>query len=384
MARQCNRLHSSEPKTKYSNLIFEYFCSKCNEAYFCLRKIMTRLLTYYEINPLAWQKLVNESPYATWFQTQEAYQFYAANSTEMTPFACGIERDGELRAVCVGYVTREKSSFKQYFTRRAIIIGGPLIADSANEEDVARMLYAIRQPEVLITVSTFCPTWRNLPIYIETRNFHDYSRWREVFEACGFSYQPHLNFHVDTTSVELIESNLGKNRKRDIKTSIRDGATIIEQPTIEQVRGYYALLKLLYTTKIKTPLFSLSFFEQLYTQPYGRFILVELNGEIIGGTVCVELPGKCLYEWFVCGRDGEWKSIFPSSLATYAGIRYAAEHGCTRFDMMGAGKPDEAYGVRDFKARFGGEQVEYGRFLCVRKPLLYWIGKLGVKLLKKR
>ena len=345
---------------------------------------MTKLLTYYEINPLAWQKLVDESPYATWFQTQEAYQFYAANSTEMKPFACGVERDGELRAVCVGYVTKEHSRIKQFYMRRAIIIGGPVIADSANEDDITRMLYAIQQPCRLIAQSPFRLNWRNLPIYIETRNFHDYSKWKSVFEANGFSYQPHLNFHVDTTSVSLIESNLGKNRKRDIKTSIRDGATIIEQPTIEQVREYYTLLKQLYTTKIKTPLFSLSFFEQLYAQPNGRFILVELNGEIIGGTVCVELPRKCIYEWFVCGRDGEWKSIFPSSLATYAGIRYAAEHGCTRFDMMGAGKPDEAYGVRDFKARFGGEQVEHGRFLCVRKPMLYWIGKLGVKLLKKR
>ena len=345
---------------------------------------MQRILTYYEINPSAWKKLVDESPYATWFQTQEAYQFYAANKQEMTPFACGVERDGELRAVVVGYITREKSAIKQYLTRRAIIIGGPVIADSANEEDISRLLYAIQQPCRLIAQSPYRPNWRSLPIYIETRNFHDYSRWKQVFEANGFAYQAHLNFHVDTTSVELVESNLGKNRKRDIKTSIRDGATIIEKPTIEQVREYYALLKQLYTTKIKTPLFSLSFFEQLYAQPNGRFILVELNGEIIGGTVCVELPGKCLYEWFVCGRDGEWKSIFPSSLATYAGIRYAAEHGCNRFDMMGAGKPDEAYGVRDFKARFGGEQVEHGRFLFIRKPLLYWIGKLGVKLLKRR
>ena len=55
---------------------------------------MRRTLTYYEINPLAWQNLVEESPYATWFQTQEAYQFYATNKQEMTPFACGIERDG--------------------------------------------------------------------------------------------------------------------------------------------------------------------------------------------------------------------------------------------------------------------------------------------------
>ena len=329
-----------------------------------------KVLTYNQINQQQWQELIEASATATWFQTDEAYQFYASVS-EMVPFATAVENNGKLRAVCVGYTTKETNAIKQYLTCRAIIIGGPLLADDATNEDVAALLKAIRR-------------LGDKAIYVETRNFNDYSRWKSVFEANGFAYQPHLNFHVDTTSVELLESRLGKNRKRDIKTSLRDGATIVEQPTIEQVRTYYELLKQLYTTKIKTPLFSLQFFEQLYQHPNGRFILVEKEGEIIGGTVCVELPGKCLYEWFVCGRDGEWKSIFPSSLATYAGIRYAAEHGCSRFDMMGAGKPDEAYGVRDFKARFGGEQVEYGRFLCVRKPLLYGIGKLGVKILKKR
>ena len=94
--------------------------------------------------------------------------------------------------------------------------------------------------------------------------------------------------------------------------------------------------------------------------------------------------GKCLYEWFVCGRDGEWKTVFPSSVATYAGIRYAAEHSMPRFDMMGAGTPDEAYGVRDFKARFGGKEVEHGRFLNVLSAPMYNIGKLGVKILKRR
>lgn len=28
--------------------------------------------------------------------------------------------------------------------------------------------------------------------------------------------------------------------------------------------------------------------------------------------------------------------------------------------------------------------LAHGRFLCIRKPLLYWIRKMGVKLLKKR
>lgn len=332
---------------------------------------MLQLLTYDEIDPSAWQTLVDSSPYATWFQTKEAYAFYASLPEEMEPFAIGVEEDGHLTGVIVGYTTQEKNPIKQLFTCRSIIIGGPLLDEHISNNALSALLLTAKR----ITKNS---------IYVETRNFHNYSHRRDLFEDCKFQYQPHLNFQVDTTSVDLVESRLGKNRKRDIKTSIRDGATVIEHPTIEQVRTYYAMLKHLYTTKIKTPLFSWDFFEKLYAHPNGRFILVELNGEIIGGTVCVELPERCLYEWFVCGRDGEWKSIFPSSLATYAGIRYAAEHGCSRFDMMGAGKPDEAYGVRDFKARFGGEQVEHGRYLCIRKPLLYQIGKLGVKLLKKR
>ena len=333
---------------------------------------MKLLLTYSDIAPQQWQSLVERSPYATWFQTPEAYQFYASVHNEMTPFAFGIEHNGELRAVVVGYVTKEKSALKQFFTRRAIIIGGPLIGEHATESDVEQLLR--------VTASEL----KSQAIYIETRNFHDYSRWKSVFEANGFTYQAHLNFHVDTSSVEVVDKNLGKSRKRDIRTTIRDGVTPVLEPTIEQVREYYAILKDLYTTKVKTPLFGWHFFEQLYYSPGGRFILTEYQGKIIGGTVCVVLPNKAVYEWFVCGVDGVYEHIFPSSYATYLGIRYAAENGCQIFDMMGAGKPEEAYGVRDFKARFGGEQVEHGRYLCVRKPLLYWIGKLGVKLLQKR
>ena len=330
-----------------------------------------RILTYSDIDPAAWQSLVAQSPYATWFQTPEAYAFYASLPDELMPFAVGVDEDGQLMGVVVGYTTRETNPIKQLFTCRSIVIGGPLLDERISDNAVTALLCAVKR----VTRSS---------IYVETRNFHDYSRWRHVFEQCGFAYQAHLNFHVDTTSVEVVDKNLGKSRKRDIRTTIRDGVTPVLNPTIEQVREYYAILKDLYTTKVKTPLFSWHFFEQLYHTAHGRFILTEYKGKIIGGTVCVVLPNRAVYEWFVCGIDGVYEHIFPSSYATYLGIRYAAENGCQIFDMMGAGKPDEAYGVRDFKARFGGEQVEHGRYLCVRKPLLYWIGKLGVKLLKKR
>lgn len=331
---------------------------------------MIKLLTYHDIDPQQWKELVQSSPTATWFQTDEAYQFYASVS-EMVPFATAVENNGKLRAVCVGYTTKEANAIKQYLTCRAIIIGGPLLANDATDEEVAALLQAIRR-------------LGKRAIYVETRNFHDYSRWKAVFKANGFAYQPHLNFHVDTTSPEIVEQNLGKSRKRDIRTTIRDGVTPVYQPTIDQVRAYYDILLDLYKTKVKTPLFKCEWFEQLYKVNSARFILTELEGKIVGGTVCMVLPGKALYEWFACGIDGVYPHIYPSTYATYLGIKYAAENGCKIFDMMGAGKPDEPYGVRDFKAEFGGELVEHGRFLCIRKPLLYKIGTLGVKWLKRK
>ena len=341
---------------------------------------MYRILTYYEINPQAWKKLVDESPYATWFQTQEAYQFYAANKGEMTPFACGVERDGELRAVVVGYITREKSAIKQYLTRRAIIIGGPLVADSANEEDVARMLYAIQQPCRLIAQSPYRPTWRSAPIYIETRNFHDYSQWKEVFEACGFSYQPHLNIQVACNETHA----MSEQRRRQVKKAIGNGATIYEAQSVQEIRDWYQILQQLYREKVRTPLFTEEFFLEFYRKGWGKYLLVKHEGKIIGGMMCPILEGKAIYEWYVCGLDEEYKDLYPSVMATNAAIEYAKANGLPLFDFMGAGKPNEPYGVRDFKMEFGGELVEHGRFLCVRKSLLFWIGTIGVKWLKRR
>lgn len=363
--------------------------------------MITIIKTDKAINREMWSALVQSSPTGTWFQTPEAYDFFAGLPEEFRPFVAALARTNEtkneqpLRAVCVGYITVEKNPIKQFFTQRAIIIGGPALAADCTCEEVALLMEKVK-----IRIKELGGA-----IYIETRNFNDYSLWRDGFLKAGFAYEEHNNFHINTETFRFVRDNevqrsdivyekvvsgsMGKNRIRDIKTSFRDGAIVIDYPTIEQVREYYEILRNLYTTKVKTPLFSLSFFEALYHHPDGRFILVGLPKkndciEIIGGTVCVALKDKCLYEWFVAGRDGEWKSIFPSSVATYAGIRYAAENDMPRFDMMGAGKPGDAYGVRDFKARFGGDLVEHGRFLCIIKPLLYKIGVLGVKILKRK
>ena len=514
---------------------------------------MIKLLTYPEIDPQQWQVLINRSPYATWFQTKEAYDFYASNSKEMTPFAVGvlaspksspkgkdfyeptpnpflkegehasfaktwgahtadstqydllkenavnnrknpteaesvlwdmlkgnklgahfrrqhiildyivdficldkgliIELDGgyhddprqkeydeartahlhrlgytELRfkneellcnpdavirkikdtlkslpsinslpfreglgggstlpslqgragdrlvGVIVGYITRERNAIKQFFTRRAIIIGGPLLAEDISNEALSMLLTSLKNLPSLQGGAGV-----GLPIYIETRNFHDYSKWKSVFETNGFAYQPHYDIHVHCHA----QHQMSEQRIRQVKKAVKNGAEICEAQSEQEIRDWYEILYKLYREKVRTPLFSEEFFMQFYREGVGKYLLVKHQGKVIGGMMCPILKGKAIYEWFVCGLDEEYREQYPSVMATYAAIEYAKQNNLPLFDFMGAGKPDIPYGVRGFKMEFGGELVEHGRFLCIRKPLLYWIGKLGVKWIKR-
>lgn len=345
-----------------------------------------RILFDKDIDKAQWVALVKESETGSWFQTQEAYDFYASMPELFQPFAFGIVNDEKLRGVCVGYVTVEKSAAKQFLMRRAIIIGGPCLVDDCLDYEVMALMRAVREQLV------------SMAIYIECRNFNDYSRWKNAFEAEGFAYVPHLNFHVDCSDKEAMDARLSENRKRQIKKAIKSGVEIKSEGISElEIKEWYEILKDLYTTKVKTPLFPLSFFLEFYKQGLGKYLLVMYEGKVIGGIMCPVLnngerlsvsgernePRGVIYEWFVCGNDAEYRNQNPSVMATYAAMEYGHAHGLERFDFMGAGKPNEPYGVRDFKARFGGDEVEYGRFLCITKPLLYKIGTLGVKLLKK-
>ncbi|MCQ2344348.1 MAG: peptidoglycan bridge formation glycyltransferase FemA/FemB family protein [Paludibacteraceae bacterium] len=325
---------------------------------------------YKDINKDSWNTLVQKSSTSTWFQTPEAYLFFASLPNIFTSFIYSVTNDKVLKGVCIGYITKERNALKQFLTRRAIIIGGPMLANDICAEELTALLKAITH------------NLKNKAIFIETRNFNDYSKWKQLFRQNDFDYSPHLNFQVDTSSIEIMQSNLSKNKMRDIKASLKKGTEFVANPTIDDIKSFYNILCHLYKTKVKTPLFPFEFFERLYYTKDAIYRLIRYENRIVGGTLCIGKKGAPLYEWFACGADKIYKNIFPSTVATYSGLVYAATQEHPIFDMMGAGKPNENYGVRDFKAKFGGKLVEYGRFQSIISPLLYKVGFIGVKILK--
>lgn len=304
------------------------------------------------------------------FQQRDFYDFIESLGF-LEPFRFAVCRGNQEVGVIQGFIQKDGGRLKRFMSRRAIINGGPWLMDD------------ITSDEIEILLQNCIKGLKKKAIYIEFRNYFDFSKYRSLFEKTGFYYEPHYDVIVKVDGEESWEKRMESSRLRFVKSSLKNGAEMVENPSEQDVVDYYKVLKDLYTEKVKTPLFPLDFFLKLYHTSFCHYILVRYQGKIVGGMVCVFDENKA-YEWFVCGLDGVFKHIYPSTVATYSAIKFANDNGMGCFDMMGAGAPnDGGYGVREFKMKFGGELVEYGRFKYICNKSLYTFGEFGVTLLKK-
>jgi serine/alanine adding enzyme len=331
-----------------------------------------KLLKNNEISLKKWDELLVLSPYASAFQTYSFYKlFCSVSGLKSEVFA--VEISQEIRALCV--VTFQKEpGFISFFSRRAIVYGGPVLL----HEDKSTLDYLL---------TSISKEYEQKAIYIEIRSLHNYNQYNEVFEKNGWQNIPYLNFKIDCSDKDRLIEKLSDSRKRQIKKAFNSGVIIKETKDTNDIKAFYSILKILYDKKIKKPLMPQNFFTDFSKANLGVFLLVIYKEKIIGGIMCPILENRCLYEFYICGLDEEYKEQYPSVIATWAAILYANENNITVFDFMGAGRKDKNYGVRDFKARFGGELEENVRYLKINNFLLYWMGQLAlssIKVLKKK
>ena len=83
---------------------------------------------------------------------------------------------------------------------------------------------------------------------------------------------------------------------------------------------------------------------------------------------------------FYAGSKVKFYNKYPNDLIPWEVFKWGKENNYKVFDFGGAGKPGVPYGVRDYKLKFGGELVNFGRFEKVNKPLLMKLGKTGLNL----
>lgn len=320
-----------------------------------------------------WNTLLKKSKYANPFQSAEFYDF--CNNTENHKGFAGvvIGDKNEFNALCVADIIEEKG-IKSYFTRRAIIFGGPLLSDEQQERALSVLLENLHKE------------LKNEVIYIETRNFKDYSGYTNLFRQKDWKYVPYLNVRkiFSEKNLEDLKTSFKYNRRREIILTLKSGITYGEINNEDDIKEVHKILQDIYHKRIGLPLPSPQYFIDFFRTGLLKIFKVEDQGVIVGGSFCVVMKDEGIFTFYYCGKRDYKPNVFPTHLAVFAAMEYGIKNGLKYIDFMGAGKPDTEYGVRSYKLEFGGELVEEGRFLKVEKRLLYNLGTKVINFKKRQ
>lgn len=324
-----------------------------------------------DINTDKWNQLLDHSAFGSVFQNPNMYQFWQSQAG-YTPYAYGVYCNDELLAVCLVVVQSNGRGVKHFFSRRAIIYGGPII--NTDHEDKENVL------DYLLTGMN--EALRKVSIYSEFRNAFSFKEFDHVFRKHNYDYIPYQNFKIALTDEDTIFSGFKSEKRRQIRRSLKEGVEISYENSDANIQGVYEIIEDIYLNKVKKPLPKLKFFAALANQELGNVIALYYKGKVIGGGFLV-YDDRCVYDWYRGGMDREYKHQYPSTLAAWAVIKFGLDNELKEFDFMGAGIKGEEYGVRKFKAQFGGRLVEHGRYRQIYKTRLYNLAKRGLNTINK-
>lgn len=318
----------------------------------------------------SWDSFVEKHPNGNIFQTRH-YFFLHHLHYNCVPFGYVVLEDDNILGVMVGVIYQNYFRPVNYFTKRAVVIGGPLIKD--NDSQVFTFL-----------LEQVTKLQRRKCIYMQIRNLWDTNSFRSNFEKTGFVYEEHLDIiHDLTLPKEIINSKISKNRRGNINKSINKGTNFAEIVNFQVYKSGVELIQKTYD-RVNLPSPSNEFFynsfirlnKSGYLRAFGAFA----DNDLIG--IRLELCYKGLiYDWYA-GSDDRFKNRYPNDFLPYHILHWGNENGFEKFDFGGAGKPDKPYGVRDHKLKFGGELVNFGRYEKVNQPLIMFFSKAAFRLLQ--
>jgi serine/alanine adding enzyme len=313
-----------------------------------------------DLDESLWRAFIARHPAGNIFHTPEMLQVFARTKGYEPSLWAAVDRSHRPLALLLPVQITLMGGLLRRFTTRAVVYGSVLHAPGSEGREALRMLLRAYKREIKGGV-----------LFTELRNLSDLSDLQPVLNECDFAYEEHLNFLIDLTKPkEEIWQSIRSNARRNVRKARKLQVAIEEVDDPHRIPEIYRLLKKVYE-RIQVPLADVSFFhsafEILYPQDMMKILVAKAEDTDIGALTLLLYKG-IVYYWYT-GTLREYASYRAGDLLVWHTLEWGSQNGFRVLDFGGAGRPDEEYGVRDFKAKFGGRLVNYGRNVYVHAPL---------------
>lgn len=317
-----------------------------------------------------WEEFILTHPNGNIFQSSiMADVFSKTKNYEPVSLAAKDEFSGEVMAVLQSVIITEMPVLSS-FSSRAVLHGGPLFVDSDKGREAARNLIEHYNDYVDSKI-----------VYTQIRNMWDTQACLEMFETLGYEFDQHLDFLIDLDRNEdEIWSDVQKSRRKGINRAKKNGISIKAVDNRKELLSCYDLVLDTYK-RFKIPIADISLFkaayEELMPKGHADFFIALQDDEPVGTRITLNYMDM-VYDWYAGSKQGV--DYVDEALVWHILEENAGKYKV--FDFGGAGHPDKPYGVREFKRRFGGEMVNFGRYEKVHSEMKKNVAMAGLKCMK--
>jgi hypothetical protein len=321
------------------------------------------------VEPEHWRRYVANHPEGNIFHTPEMFEVFSRTQNHRPLLWAAVDIRQELQALLLPVNITLMNGWLRKLSARAVAYGGVLCDSNSEGKEALRLLLERYKSEA-----------RKSVLFTELRNLSNFESMQPILNEQNFYYEDHLNYLIDLERPpEAIFQHIGRRTRKNIRRALKKGeVTVKEAREPEQTEICYNLLRRTYS-RARVPLPDRSLFEAAFEILYPKR-MIRFTIAFVGKTpaaASMELLYKdTIYGWYG-GVDRTFSSYMPNELLMWHILRWGSENGYGLYDFGGAGKPDEEYGVRDFKAKFGGEKVCFGRNICVHRPVLTRLVEVG-------
>ena len=320
-----------------------------------------------------WKKFVDENPQGNIFQTPEMYDVFSRAKGHRPSIWAAVEGNDRVLALLLP-VEIVLFNPLRWLSSRSVVYGGALCEPSQEgREGLSQLLEYYKRKA------------GGCNLFTELRNVSDATYMQPVFCKSEFHYEDHLNYLIDLDRApEDILKSISNRTRKHISRGLRKGLLKVDVIRDRgQLEECYNLLKKTYR-QARIPIAPKSLFEAAFDvlSPNGmvKFLLACVEGVPVAASI--ELLYKdVIYGWY-SGMDRSYTSHTPNELLMWHILSWGAENGYRLYDFGGAGRPNEKYGVRDFKAKFNGQLVNYGRNTVIHAPVRMKLSKFAYQVVR--
>ena len=185
----------------------------------------------------------------------------------------------------------------------------------------------------------------------------------QKYERFGyFNYELNLR-----RSEEQLLMGFDPKCRQNIRSASRRGLVVNEADPSSELEGFYSMVAESYSGS-KVPLADRSLFESAFREmpsPVTRLFVAEFEGKVVAAACFLVYKKRVVY-WYAGTK--RLKGLAPTSLILWKAITRFSAEGNELFDFAGAGWEGDNYGPGKFKAKFGGELTNFGRYRKIYAP----------------